>query len=149
MVDGCQAQLSDINGQFVCLCDHLTGFTAAEFVVPVNKLEFTFDQDIRDNAVVLIVILSFFGVYILLALLLRRKDKQDLVKWMILPLIDNKSEDNYLYKVTVYTGIKPFSGTECDVYFNIVGENGESGVRCLKDKKGKILRLCMLQVVCC
>ncbi|XP_002737449.1 polycystin-1-like protein 2 [Saccoglossus kowalevskii] len=137
--DGCSPVQSEMN-TITCVCNHLTSFTAGEFVVPVNKIDFSsvFNKDIADNAVVLATVLVFFAIYAILALWLRRKDKNDWNMWYTLPLAGNQTNDKYYYRVTVYTGFRLGAGTLSDIQFNISGETKESGIRHLMDKHNKM-----------
>ena len=64
-----------------CHCNHLTTFTATDIVVPVNTIDFSevFSADITDNALVFSTIIVLFVLYVIAVILLRRKDKQDII----------------------------------------------------------------------
>ena len=57
---------------------------------------------------------------------------------MCLPLLDNRPGYDYWYKVFVYTGGKSNAGTESKVYVEVMGEEEDSGVRCLTDGERKV-----------
>ncbi|XP_077998217.1 polycystin-1-like protein 2 [Glandiceps talaboti] len=141
----CASRPRDIvtsDATIVCECNHLTKFVAADIIVPVNTIDFStvFSKDITDNSVVLLTISAFFIIYILIVMWMRRKDKHDLIEWLSPSLFGNKTEDNYLYQISVYTGLRPNAGTTGDVSFEITGEQGQSGVKFLKDKE-RIVKL--------
>ncbi|XP_077983292.1 polycystin-1-like protein 2 [Glandiceps talaboti] len=117
-----------------CLCNHLTSF-ASDFFVPPNTIKFkdlSF-TDFKDNFEVLVFVLSLLLVYVLLILWARRADQRDLVKWAVLPLVDNNEEECYLYEITVVTGIHSESATKSKIRFQVYGEDGDTEVRLLHD----------------
>uniref|UniRef100_A0ABM0GNB4 Polycystic kidney disease protein 1-like 3-like n=1 Tax=Saccoglossus kowalevskii TaxID=10224 RepID=A0ABM0GNB4_SACKO len=131
--DGCMVASSSDDGFIRCQCNHLTSFTASDFVVPVNKIDFgtVFTKNILDNSSVLITILTFFVAYVLLAIYLRRKDKQDIVNWRLIPLSDNEANCTYNYQITVYTGIHSCAGTKSNVQFILSSDTNDTGIRSL------------------
>ena len=66
-----------------CLCTHLTSF-GSDAVVPPNTIDFSNVwakfANLNENAAVFSTVISLIGVYILLLIWLRYKDKQDLIK---------------------------------------------------------------------
>ena len=54
-------------------------------------------------------------------------------QWACLPLIDNVDEDTFEYQIHVYTGQKSNAGTRSNVYFQLFGEDADTGVRRLED----------------
>jgi len=83
--------------------------------------------------------LSIFGVYILIAIYSRYKDKKDLIKWGVTPLSDNLPTDNFYYVVQVQTGFGKECGTTSKVGMVLAGEQADSGVRKLTDDKRKVI----------
>ncbi|XP_038057433.1 location of vulva defective 1-like isoform X2 [Patiria miniata] len=135
--DGCRVSSLSTNNVTVCQCNHLTNF-ASNFV-PVNTIDFIYvftESNLGDNAAVLVVAIGILCLAILLAPLLRWKDKQDLLRWAARPLIDNTCEDTYVYTVSVYTGHAKHSGTRSIVYFDLIGDAGETRDRRLQDMEG-------------
>ena len=67
----------------VCHCHHLTTF-GSDFYVPPNTIDFgsVFGKfaDLSKNCAVFATVLSIFGLYILIAIHSRFKDKKDLIK---------------------------------------------------------------------
>ncbi|XP_071797300.1 polycystin-1-like [Asterias amurensis] len=122
-----------------CLCNHLSSF-AASFFVPPNSIDFStvFTKDLGDNAAVFSTVLGSFGLYLILLVWLRRKDRQDIIKWGVCPLADNHPKDSYFYQVTVSTGLGPESGTRSKVSLILSTDDADSGVRLLDDNKRKI-----------
>ncbi|XP_064613093.1 polycystin-1-like protein 2 [Liolophura sinensis] len=123
----------------VCVCEKpfTERFTlATSFVVPVNKIDFStvFTKiDLLNNGAVFGTIISLLVVYALLAVWARHKDCGDFVKWGITPLVDNDPRDQYVYIITVTTGMRPGSGTKSRVGFVISGEDEDSSIRAFYD----------------
>ncbi|XP_070576142.1 polycystin family receptor for egg jelly-like [Ptychodera flava] len=138
--EGCKAEKGSNSGVLKCICRHLTSFTAADVIVPVNKIDFStvFTKSILDNSTVLITVSVVFVVYLILILYLRRKDSSDKIKWRVMPLIDNDPEHHYWYQIIVYTGIQMNAGTDSVVHFKITGNEGETDARTLMDGNREI-----------
>lgn len=138
--DGCSVSPETTYNSTVCLCNHLTTF-GTDFYVPPNTIDFSSVWskfgNLSDNAAVFATIISLIGVYIILAVLARIKDKRDLVKWGAVPLEDNLPIDRYYYLISVQTGVGKETGTKSKVGFVLVGEWTDSGVRKLSDGKRK------------
>ncbi len=56
-----------------------------------------------------------------------------ILQWGVTPLIDNRHENKYYLKVTVYTGLRRGAGTKSKVCFILSGDYGDSGIRMLTD----------------
>ncbi|XP_070555890.1 polycystin-1-related protein-like isoform X2 [Ptychodera flava] len=139
--DGCWPDLLASTDEYmVCRCNHLTSFTAADFVVPVNKINFSrvFQIDIGDNSLVLATILSLFVLYLILAVYLRRKDKQDMKKWIAAPQAFNSIDEKYYYRITVFTGLGTGAGTTGVVALILYGDGGKSRIIRLVDKDKRL-----------
>jgi polycystin 1L2 len=110
-----------------------------DFYVPPNTIDFSTVfgkfKNLSENAAVFATIVSLIGVYLIMCVFARVKDKNDLVKWGAVPLEDNLPIDNYYYVVSVQTGIGKDCGTNSKVGFVLSGEWSDSGVRKLSDGK--------------
>ncbi|KXJ28705.1 Polycystic kidney disease protein 1-like 2 [Exaiptasia diaphana] len=123
-----------------CLCNHLTQFGGGLLVAP-NPIDF--DQvwagfgNISDNLAVLLTICTAFALYILIGVLVRKKDKKDLLKGGV--TIIEIEDGRYLgansndYHITVQTGSWQNSATTAKVCMNIIGQKGQSGTLSLQD----------------
>ena len=49
------------------------------------------------------------------------------------PLSDNIADEDYLYQITVVTGIRSKADTKSNIQFILSGENEDTGVRKLSD----------------
>ncbi|EDO31945.1 predicted protein, partial [Nematostella vectensis] len=90
-----------------------------------------------ENPIALSVVLSIFGVYLILAIYSRREDKKDIERAGVTPLEDNDPSDRYHYEITVYTGFGKKAATTAQVSFILAGDEGEGEPRILKDPKRK------------
>ncbi|XP_071482651.1 polycystin-1-like protein 2 [Diadema antillarum] len=139
---GCEGGVQTTRFQTECLCNHLTSF-ASTFYVPVNTIDFStvFSKPLKDNALVFGTVMGFAGVYLLLLIYARRKDKQDIVKWGVTPMSDNHPAHTYAYQITVETGVRPGAGTKSKVGIIVTGEEADSGSRVLDDSKRPIFQV--------
>ncbi|XP_070582204.1 polycystin family receptor for egg jelly-like isoform X2 [Ptychodera flava] len=132
--DGCKvSELS--NRKFSrCLCNHLTSF-GSDFFVPPNTINFKqlSLSDLEDNLSILITVLVLILIYIILLVWGRRADQGDFLRWGVLPLIDNRAEDEYLYQVTVITGVRSGAGTKSRIQFQVFSADGNTDKRILHD----------------
>jgi polycystin 1L2 len=81
---GCEILPETSTEMVVCGCNHLTTF-ASEFFVPPNSIDFNtvfinLDEKLKQNFGVLTFLSCSFGVYIVLIVWARIKDKSDVVK---------------------------------------------------------------------
>ncbi|CAF0709342.1 unnamed protein product [Brachionus calyciflorus] len=141
--DGCYVGANTIHNMTECLCYHLTTF-GTDFYVPPNTIDFSTVfgkfKDLSENAAVFATIVSLIGLYILMGIFVRWKDRKDLVKWGATPLADNLPVDNYFYLVSVQTGVGKSTGTTSKVGFVLSGDQADSGVRKLSDDKRKAFK---------
>ena len=81
--DGCEVGAATTYDSTECLCYHLTTF-GTDFYVPPNTIDFSSVfgkfKSLSDNAAVFSVVVSILGLYVLVAIYTRHKDKKDLVK---------------------------------------------------------------------
>ncbi|KAK7111719.1 hypothetical protein V1264_011307 [Littorina saxatilis] len=134
--EGCEVGELTSRWKVQCKCTHLTSF-GSDAVVPPNTIDFSNVwakfANLNENAAVFSVIISLLGIYVLLLIFLRYKDKQDLVKWGAMPLEDNLPTDNYHYQLSVYTGVRKNAGTDSRIRFIMSGDESDTGVRRLFD----------------
>ncbi|XP_070577646.1 polycystin-1-like protein 2 [Ptychodera flava] len=141
--DGCHVDNKSTSFETICKCTHLTSF-GSDFVVPPNTIDFSEAfanfANLADNASVFSTVIVIFALYVIVAIWARREDKKDVEKWGITPLADNKPGDKFLYQLSVYTGIRAGSGTRSKVFMILCGEQKESEVRILSDKKRTVFQ---------
>ncbi len=116
-----------------CVATHLTDF-AGGFAVVVPKINFESafaKASFLDNPVIYSTMMGIAILYIILSIISIRKDKLDKSRFNIVPLPDNKPEDNYFYELIIMTGARAESGTNSKVRIIITGENDESEIRLL------------------
>ena len=58
----------------------------------------------------------------------------------MLPLADNFADDKFEYEVHVHTGFSRKSGTKSNVFCQIFGTEGDTGIRKLKDNQREVTK---------
>ena len=80
--------LSTTDTEAKCLCNHTTTFSKNWFVPP-NKIDFKTVfakfKDIKDNLAVSLTVIILFLVYVVLSIIARQIDKDDILRVSILP----------------------------------------------------------------
>ncbi|XP_077980091.1 polycystin-1-like protein 2 [Glandiceps talaboti] len=140
--DGCRVGNLTTMQSTQCLCNHLTSF-ASDFFIPPNSIDFStvFKKfDVVNNAAVFSTVIALLGLYLLLLIWARRKDKLDVMKWGVTPLADNNPYDKYFYEIAVYTGMRRGAGTKSKVSFMLSGDEEDTGIRRLDDNKRNLFK---------
>ncbi|XP_070540745.1 polycystin-1-like protein 2 isoform X1 [Ptychodera flava] len=123
--DGCMVSSESNTNTTVCLCNHLTSFGAAFYVVPPNPIDFDTVLDkfahLDSNPSVFSTVIVIFALYLLIVIWARRKDRREKVVFNGLPLPSNGPNDRYAYEVSIMTGRERGSGTTSDVYIKLYG----------------------------
>ncbi|KAI8499392.1 hypothetical protein Bbelb_231560 [Branchiostoma belcheri] len=136
--NGCRVHPTSTVNATVCACNHMTAFGAGFVTVP-NTIDLTtvFDKftDIGNNAGVLATVLTSLALYLVGVMFLRKVDKTGVKKLIVRGLPDNRSTDNYYYKMTVFTSNARGSGTKSNVGFSLFGDKGSTGVRVFKQSQ--------------
>ncbi|XP_071131781.1 polycystin-1-like protein 2 [Mytilus edulis] len=136
----CQPSLESTVNETVCLCSNPPGNNfATTFYVPPNTIDFgsVFSKFDISNSAVLFTVISIIVLFLLISIWAVRQDKRDPEKWAISYLVDNAPTDEYLYMVTVYTGLNRNAGTKSNVRFVISGEKKTTEVKYLDDGQNK------------
>ncbi|XP_076348157.1 polycystin-1-like protein 2 [Tachypleus tridentatus] len=147
---GCRVHPRTNTKEIWCSCNHLTSF-GSDFFVPPNTIDFkaafsNLDAKLKSNFGVLVMICTVFGLYVIVVIWARRKDKQDVIRWGVTPLDDNLASETYYYEITVYTGTRRGAGTKSNISFVLSGDVDDTGVRKLADgvrqghESGSIIR---------
>ncbi|XP_038661911.1 polycystic kidney disease protein 1-like 2 [Scyliorhinus canicula] len=126
-----------------CLCNHFSLFSTSILVLPntvdVKDTVKLFSQ-IKDNSVVVSLLAAIFGVYIILVIWARMKDRQDLMKVKKTVLADNDPFAKYHYLVKVFTGHRRGAGTTSKVVMTLNGSAGQSDSHHLTDPKKRLFQ---------
>ncbi|XP_065660232.1 uncharacterized protein LOC100197328 isoform X2 [Hydra vulgaris] len=143
MSDGCQYDVETSSFLVTkCKCNHLTafgGFFVAPNTIPTPSLAL-----LKDGYVLLVTVGVIILFWIIGLIFTRKMDKKDVSKIGVCPLLDNQPEDNYLYQIIVNTGSRRNAGTKSNIFFTVVGDINDSGVRRLKDSE----RVCFQRSSC-
>ncbi|XP_070540748.1 polycystin-1-like protein 2 [Ptychodera flava] len=123
--DGCMVSSESNTDTTLCLCNHLTSFGAAFYVVPPNPIDFdtVFDKfaHLDSNPSVFSTVIVIFALYLLIVIWASRKDRREKVVFIVLPLPSNGPNDRYAYEVSIMTGRERGSGTTSNVYIKLYG----------------------------
>ncbi|XP_035682689.1 uncharacterized protein LOC118420093 [Branchiostoma floridae] len=136
--DGCKAGPLTSDRLSHCFCDHLTSFGSGfTFFVAPNSLNILQALqgflNIGENPAVVICISVIFGLYLLLVIWGRHKDKEDARKvGATLLRASRRGHDNF-YRIMVFTGPRASAGTTARVSLKLFGESGEAGPVVLED----------------
>jgi hypothetical protein len=105
-----------------CHSSHLTEFAAGLLLTP-NFIDFAVeyvDEILKRNPTIYATVLSLVGFYIIFALVARYWDREDLKSVGVTPLLDDSSNERYLYEIIVHTGSRPESACDSKVFkFNL------------------------------
>ncbi|KAK7505245.1 hypothetical protein BaRGS_00003407 [Batillaria attramentaria] len=126
----------------VCEATHLTTF-AGGMVVPPNTIDWDYvfsNFDFDRNPTLYGTEIVIFVAYILAVVWARRKDKKDLQKIGLAPLLDNYADDKYFYEIVVVTGMRRNAGTKSKVFFTLVGDREETDTREFSDDQRDIFQ---------
>ncbi|XP_043562658.1 polycystic kidney disease protein 1-like 2 [Chiloscyllium plagiosum] len=140
---GCKVGPKSNLNKTQCLCNHFSLFATSLLVMPntVDVMETVklFSQ-IKDNSVVVSLLAAVFGVYIILVIWTRMKDRQDLMKVKKTVLADNDPFAKYHYLVKVFTGHRRGAGTTSKVVMMLYGSAGQSDSHHLTDPKKPVFQ---------
>ncbi|CAG5132501.1 unnamed protein product, partial [Candidula unifasciata] len=136
---GCQVQEDSTPVVTSCKCNHLTSFGAG--IISITDIDFSDleNLDLLTNPVVFIVVSIIFVSYILLIILCRYLDHQDLKRISKIPLCGQAG--HFLYEVTMVTGRNYNAGTSSHVGIKLYGSENKGGARHLT-KPGAFQRNC-------
>ncbi|XP_076076044.1 polycystin-1-like protein 2 [Mytilus galloprovincialis] len=140
----CQLSTASTINETVCECSSPPGNSfATTFYVPPNTIDFgsVFEKfDLKNNAAVFATVVSLVLLYMLLCVWAFGQDRKDHTKWALSYLSDNGPYDDYLYIMTVFTGLHRNAGTKSRIGFMIIDGKPkknhfyESDVRILDDE---------------
>ncbi|CAC5383759.1 PKD1L2 [Mytilus coruscus] len=120
----CQLSAASTINETVCECSNPPGNSfATTFYVPPNTIDFgsVFEKfDLKNNAAVFATVVSLVLLYSLLCVWAFRQDRKDHTRWALSYLSDNGPYDDYLYILTVFTGLHRNAGTKSRIGFMII-----------------------------
>ncbi|XP_056268726.1 polycystic kidney disease protein 1-like 2 [Pseudoliparis swirei] len=134
--DGCSVGNKSTPYLTQCLCNHLTIFGSSFFVMP-NHVDISRTAElfatVTENYVVLALLCSFFGLYLITLLWACYADRRASSKMKMTLLEDNHPGAQYNYLIGVQTGQRKNAGTTANVTVKLIGSEGESGTYNLTD----------------
>ncbi|XP_065681247.1 uncharacterized protein LOC101237406 [Hydra vulgaris] len=132
MSDGCKLDVANTSFSITkCKCTHLTAFGG--FFVAPNPLFIPTIALFKKGYALTVTVAVVILLWLVGLVLCRRMDKNDLNKVGVCPLLDNQYGDTYLYQIIVNTGSRRNAGTKSNIFFTVVGDLNDSGVRRLRD----------------
>ena len=117
----------------ICSSSHMTPFGSG-FAFAPNAIDFEFifaNFGFSDNLSIYVVLGVVTTFLILMLLWAHCMDRSDLVRRGVYPLPDNKSEDKYLYEITIKTGPDKDASCDSQKYFIASGDYDETEPRYL------------------
>ncbi|XP_071487966.1 polycystin-1-like protein 2 [Diadema antillarum] len=139
---GCKVGAQSTQAMTHCECTHLT-FFGSSLLVPPNKINLFSDAKLFltfvDNPIVVSIVAAVLGVYVLVAVWARRKDRQDAAKAAVTILEDNDPFHHYRFNVTVVTGMRHGAGTTATVTLTLIGRSSRSEPHVLHDQSYPVL----------
>ena len=140
--DGLRVGSQTNHNRTQCFSTHLTTFAGGFNVLPepVNWQYVFANADFMKNKTIYSTVICISAIYLILLVFARHKDKKDIEKLGVTPLLDNHSEDRYYYQLIVFTGRRKNAGTKSRVQFILSGDHDETHVRTLADSKRTILQ---------
>lgn len=134
--NGCEVGPKTTPHSTQCLCNHLTLFGSSFFVMP-NHIDLSRTAElfatIKDNYVVLALLCTFFGLYLMTLMWACYADRKASSKRKITLLEDNHPGAQYNYLICVHTGSRKNAGTTASVTMKLTGSEGESDMYNLVD----------------
>ncbi|KAG1652740.1 Polycystic kidney disease protein 1-like 2 [Nymphon striatum] len=104
-----------------CEATEMDGTFGGGFIVQPNVIDFDYvfeNASFVDNLTIYLTICISFGMYLIMLVWCRRKDRQDIIMMGAAPLPDNNLNNKYIYEILVFTSSKPNSGTDSQVRSN-------------------------------
>ncbi|XP_039984151.1 polycystic kidney disease protein 1-like 2 isoform X2 [Xiphias gladius] len=134
--DGCQVGEKSTPDRTHCLCNHLTLFGSSFFVMP-NYVDIsrttTLFATVSENYVVLALLCTFYGLYLVTLLWACYADRRSCSKRKMTLLEDTHPGAQYNYLMSVQTGHRKNAGTSAIVTVKLTGSEGESERHTLTD----------------
>jgi hypothetical protein len=105
--------------QTQCFSNHLTTFAGGFLVLPspINWNYAFANANFMKNKTIYLTVICISILYIILIIYARFKDRKDLEKLGVTPLLDNHESDEYFYQIIVFTGQRKDAGTKSNVRF--------------------------------
>ncbi|KAI8513359.1 carbohydrate binding [Branchiostoma belcheri] len=127
--DGCSISHQSTITSTICHCNHLTAF-GSDFATPPNTILFEAlnFRDLTDNGAVVTTILVTFCLYSLTSVAIKISERRGKGVLNGAIRLDNL-QDNFRYRLLIWTGAAKHAGTESTVAFKLFGDAANSDVR--------------------
>ncbi|XP_062841306.1 polycystin-1-like protein 1 [Trichomycterus rosablanca] len=129
--DGCRALPSFTSTRMNCSCDQLSSFTVSHQTIRTSLTVSDVAQftSVRSNPAVCVVMAAVLVLYAVLLVFCRHVDVQTERNVGLFVLPDNEPADQFLYAVTMDTGLRSRARMSARVYLVLYGEHGISQTR--------------------
>ncbi|EDO41253.1 predicted protein, partial [Nematostella vectensis] len=137
--DGCKPGPLSEQGKVHCLCNHLSSFGGDFFVEPnpidFDKVYLALVNPKVEDFVVMTTVIGILILYLITLLFARRADKKDEIKVRLtrVPNVFLSDRGDFLYKISVFTGMWKGSGTTANVGLVMYGESSYTDTISLND----------------
>ncbi|XP_078692602.1 polycystin-1-like protein 2 [Branchiostoma floridae x Branchiostoma belcheri] len=127
--DGCSISNQSTINSTICHCNHLTAF-GTDFATPPNTIVFKAlnFRDLADNGSVVATIIAGLCLFSFASVAIKIAERRGKGKLSGAVRLDNL-QDNFLYRLLIWTGGAKHAGTESTVAFKLFGDAANSDVR--------------------
>ncbi|XP_078681624.1 uncharacterized protein LOC144916369 [Branchiostoma floridae x Branchiostoma belcheri] len=127
--DGCSISHQSTITSTICHCNHLTAF-GSDFATPPNTIVFEVlnFRDLADNGAVVVTIIAELCLFLLTSVAIKIAERRGKGKLSGAVRLDNL-QDNFRYRLLIWTGASKHAGTESTVAFKLFGDAANSDVR--------------------
>ncbi|XP_078695111.1 polycystin-1-like protein 2 [Branchiostoma floridae x Branchiostoma belcheri] len=127
--DGCSISNQSTITSTICHCNHLTAF-GSDFATPPNTIVFEAlnFRDLADNGAVVATIIAGLCLFSLTSVAIKIAERRGKGNLSGAVRLDNL-QDNFRYRLLIWTGAAKHAGTESTVAFKLFGDAANSDVR--------------------
>ncbi|XP_078701302.1 uncharacterized protein LOC144927629 isoform X3 [Branchiostoma floridae x Branchiostoma belcheri] len=127
--DGCSISDQSTITSTICHCNHLTAF-GSDFATPPNTIVFKAlnFRDLADNGSVVATIIAGLCLFSFTSVAIKIAERRGKGKLNGAVRLDNL-QDNFRYRLLIWTGAAKHAGTESTVAFKLFGDAANSDVR--------------------
>lgn len=122
-----------------CRATKLGTFSSGYIEIKENEFKPETSINFKTHLIPIICILLFI-IFIFLSLWSIYKNHVDSKRIGMTYLVDNEPKDNYKYKITIFTGSRPYSDTDSNIIIVLNGDFCETKPRSLQDPSRRLFR---------
>ncbi|XP_076441454.1 uncharacterized protein LOC143280592 [Babylonia areolata] len=140
---GCRVHEDTNERATVCECTRLADTFAGGWTFGPNAIDWNSvfsNADFHRNPTLYATQIIVCLLYVAAFVWARRKDRGDVERIGLAPLVDNDPSDRYYYEIYVQTSIRANAGTDSKVFFILSGEDRDTSVREFSDSRRQIFQ---------